>query len=105
MIFLGGLGITLALIVLFFNQGNKSANFYLGLFLLCFSVFSLTHYTFLFLNSEYLIATLLILPFNSLIYVVGPFAYLYIRSILNDEAKFTKLDLLHFFPFFFEFYR
>ena len=103
MIFLGGLGITLALIVLFFNQGNKSANLYLGLFLLCFNVFTLTHYTFLFLNSEYLIATLLILPFNSLIYVVGPFAYLYIRSILNDEAKFTKLDLLHFFPFFLNF--
>ena len=103
MIFLGGLGITLALIVLFFNQGNKSANLYLGLFLLCFNVFSLTHYTFLFLTSEYLIATLLILPFNSLIYVVGPLAYLYIRSILNDEAKFTKLDLLHFFPFFLNF--
>jgi AraC-like DNA-binding protein len=103
MIFLGGLGITLALIVLFFNQGNKLANLYLGLFLLCFNVFTLTHYTFLFLNSEYLIATLLILPFNSLIYVVGPFAYLYIRSILNDEAKFTKLDLLHFFPFFLNF--
>jgi AraC-like DNA-binding protein len=103
MIFLGGLGITMALIVLFFNQGNKSANLYLGLFLLCFNVFTLTHYAFLFLNSEYLIATLLILPFNSLIYVVGPLAYLYIRSILNDEAKFTKLDLLHFFPFFLNF--
>jgi AraC-like DNA-binding protein len=103
MIFLGGLGITLALIVLFFNQGNKSANLHLGLFLLCFNVFTLTHYTFLFLTSEYLIATLLILPFNSLIYIVGPLAYLYIRSILNDEAKFTKLDLLHFFPFFLNF--
>jgi AraC-like DNA-binding protein len=34
---------------------------------------------------------------------VGPLAYLYIRSILNDEAKFTKLDLLHFFPFFLNF--
>ena len=103
MIYLGSLGVTLALIVLFFNQGNKSANLYLGLFLLCFNVFTLTHYTFLFLTSEYLIATLLILPFNSLIYVVGPLAYLYIRSILNDEAKFTKLDLLHFFPFFLNF--
>jgi AraC-like DNA-binding protein len=100
MIFLGGLGITLALIVLFFNQGNKSANLYLGLFLLCFNVFTLTHYTYLFLNSEYLIAILLSLPFNSLIYVVGPFAFLYARSILNDDAKFTKLDLLHFFLFF-----
>jgi AraC-like DNA-binding protein len=103
MIYLGSLGVTLALIVLFFNQGNKSANLYLGLFLLCFNVFTLTHYTFLFLTSEYLIATLLILPFNSLIYIVGPLAYLYIRSILNDEAKFTKLDLLHFFPFFLNF--
>ena len=103
MIFLGGLGITLALIVLFFNQGNKSANLYLGLFLLCFNVFTLTHYAFLFLNSEYLIAILLILPFNSLIYVVGPFAYLYIRSILNDDTKFTKLDFFHFFPFFLNF--
>jgi len=100
MIFLGGLGITLALNVLFFNQGNKSANLYLGLFLLCFNVFTLTHYTYLFLNSEYLIAILLSLPFNSLIYVVGPFAFLYARSILNDDAKFTKLDLLHFFLFF-----
>jgi AraC-like DNA-binding protein len=100
MIYLGSLGVTLALIVLFFNQGNKSSNIYLGLFLLCFNVFSLTHYAYLFLNSEYLIAILLSLPFNSLIYVVGPFAFLYARSILNDEAKFTKLDLLHFFLFF-----
>ena len=100
MIFLGGLGVTLALIVLFFNQGNKSTNLYLGLFLLCFNVFTLTHYVYIFINSEYLIAILLSLPFNSLIYVVGPFAFLYARSILNDEAKFTKLDLLHFFLFF-----
>ena len=103
MIFLGGLGVTLALIVLFFNQGNKLANLYLGLFLLCFNVFTLTHYIYLFLNSEYLIAILLSLPFNDTIYVVGPFAFLYARSILNDEAKFTKLDLLHFFPFFLNF--
>jgi hypothetical protein len=32
--FLGGLGVTLSLIVLFFNQGNKSINIYLGFFLL-----------------------------------------------------------------------
>ncbi len=34
---------------------------------------------------------------------MGPFAYLYIRSILNDDAKFTKLDFFHFFPFFLNF--
>ena len=32
-------------------------------------------------------------------FLIPPFAYLYVRSILNNEKTFRKLDLLHFVPF------
>ena len=32
-------------------------------------------------------------------FLIPPLAYLYVRSILKNEASFSKFDLLHFFPF------
>ena len=34
-------------------------------------------------------------------FLIPPFAYLYVRSILKNEKKFTKLDIVHFLPFVF----
>jgi hypothetical protein len=36
------------------------------------------------------------IPINPSVYTLGPLAYLYVRAILSDNAKFTKYDVLHF---------
>jgi hypothetical protein len=36
-------------------------------------------------------------------FLIPPFAYIYIRSVLKDEQKFTAKDYLHFVPAFFVF--
>ncbi len=94
--FLGGLGVTLSLIVLFFNQGNKSINIYLGFFLLAVNMSTITFFVYVFATSKYLIALLVSSPLIITIYLVGPFAYFYVRSILTDNPKLSKWDTLHF---------
>ncbi len=94
--FLGGLGVTLSLIVLFFNQGNKSINIYLGFFLLAVNMSTITFFVSVFATSKYLIALLVSSPLIITIYLVGPFAYFYVRSILTDNPKLSKWDTLHF---------
>jgi AraC-like DNA-binding protein len=42
---------------------------------------------------------MLSIPINASAYVIGPLAFLYVRSILRDNAKFTKYDGLHFIVF------
>ena len=32
-------------------------------------------------------------------FLIPPFAYLYVRSVLNNEKTFRKIDLIHFLPF------
>lgn len=32
-------------------------------------------------------------------YLIGPSAFFYVRGTLRDNARFSKLDLLHFLPF------
>jgi AraC-like DNA-binding protein len=39
------------------------------------------------------------IPINASAYAIGPLAFLYVRSILRDNAKFTKYDGLHFLLF------
>ena len=39
----------------------------------------------------------------SLYFLIGPFAYFYVRSILRDNVKLSKTDYLHFLPFVFIF--
>jgi AraC-like DNA-binding protein len=97
MLLLSGFGIVLSIILLFFDKKNKgSGSLYLGLFLLTFNVFTLSQFIYIFSKSETLIAILLSTPVNVIIYLVGPLAYLYIRSVLNDNVIFKKADLLHF---------
>ena len=36
------------------------------------------------------------IPINASAYAIGPLAFLYVRSILRDNARFTKYDGLHF---------
>lgn len=97
MLLLSGFGIVLSIILLFFDKKNKgSGSLYLGLFLLTFNIFTLSQFIYIFSKSETLIAILLSTPVNVIIYLVGPLAFLYIRSVLNDNVIFKKADLVHF---------
>ena len=100
MLVLSGLGIFFSALLLIYNKGYKSANIYLGLFLFAFNFVTLSHYLYLFNNSPVVIAFVLSIPLNASAYTIGPLAFLYVRSILRDNAKFTKYDGLHFLIFF-----
>ena len=99
MLVLSGIGLFFSAFLLVYNKGYKSANIYLGLFLFSFNFVTLSHYQYLFNHSKAVIAFILSIPINASAYAIGPLAFLYVRSILRDNAKFTKYDGLHFLLF------
>ena len=96
MLVLNGIGIFLSILLLVYNKGYKSANVYLGLFLYLSNLISLSLYLHIFSNSKAVLAFVMSIPINPSAYTLGPLAYLYVRSILIDNARFTKYDALHF---------
>ena len=96
MLVLNGIGIFLSILLLVYNKGYKSANVYLGLFLYLSNLISLSLYLHIFSNSKAVLAFVMSIPINPSAYTLGPLAYLYVRSILRDNARFTKYDGLHF---------
>jgi AraC-like DNA-binding protein len=99
MIILFSIGITLSFILLFYNGGYKTANVYLGLFLFFLTFLIFSHYLYIFSTSVSELVILLSVPINSTFYVIGPLAYLYVRSILTYKIDFKKSDLIHFIIF------
>lgn len=93
---LGGLGVFLSALLIFYNKGYRSANIYLGLFLFFFNFIILSHYIYIFSESAEVISFVLRVPINATAYAVGPLAFLYVRSILRDNAKLSKFDWFHF---------
>ena len=90
MLVLSGLGIFFSALLLIYNKGYKSANIYLGLFLFTFNFVTLSHYLYIFNQSKAVLAFMLSIPINASAYAIGPLAFLYVRSIIRDNAKFTK---------------
>ena len=99
MIILFSIGIALSSILLFYNGGYKTANIYLGLFLFFLTFLTFSHYLYIFSNSVSELVILLSVPINSTFYIIGPLAYLYVRSILTYKIDFKKSDLIHFIIF------
>lgn len=93
------MGLTLAFILLFYNNGYKTANIYLGLFLFILIFLTFSHYHYFLGNSVSEIAILLSIPINSTLYLIGPLAFLYVRSILTFNIDFKRSDWKHFVPF------
>ncbi len=96
---LGGLGVFLSALLIFYNKGYRSANIYLGLFLFFFNFIILSHYIYIFNQSAEVFSFVLSIPINATGYAIGPLAFLYVRSILRDNAKFKTYDWLHFILF------
>jgi len=99
MIILFSIGIALSFILLFYNGGYNTANVYLGLFLFFLTFLIFSHYLYIFSNSVSELVILLSVPINSTFYIIGPLAYLYVRSILTYKIGFKKSDLIHFIIF------
>lgn len=96
MLVLNGISIFLSILLLVYNKGYKSANVYLGLFLFLSNLVAFSLYLHIFSNSKAVLAFVMSIPINPSVYTLGPLAYLYVRAILSDNAKFTKYDVLHF---------
>lgn len=88
----------MSVILFFYNGGYKKANAYLAIFLFLSSFFYFINYVYLFSHSVNLIAVFLG-GFPALIYLTGPMAYLYVRSILRDDTRLSPADYLHFLLF------
>lgn len=92
-------GMFLSVLLFFYNKGYQSAKSYLAGFLLLSSFFLFMQCVYLFSNDLHIIIWF-IAGLPSLFYLIGPFAYLYVRSILRDNTKLSRLDYLHFLIFF-----
>jgi len=80
------------------KNGNNAANRYLAGFLFISSLYCLGNYFILFGNSIPLVAVF-ITCIPSFYYLIGPLAFLYVRSIVKDHSKLSTLDYLHFLLF------
>ena len=87
-------GMFLPLVVLYSNKGYKTPNRFLAGFLFFASFYLLANFYFFFGKSLSILA--LFSTTGSLFYLIGPFAFLYTRSILKDNADLSKTDYFHF---------
>lgn len=62
-------------------------------------MYSLAHYATIYSESKTLIAILLV-NFTPFFIMVGPVLYFYVRGLLRDDYRLSKLDWLHFVPAF-----
>lgn len=88
------LGLFLPLVLLYFNKGYRTANRYLAAFLFFSALYLLENFYFFYGESLTLIA--FFTTTHAFIYLIGPFAFFYLRSILKDNNKLSKTDYLHF---------
>jgi AraC-like DNA-binding protein len=98
LVYLCAFSLLLSLILFFYNKGYKGANRFLSGYLFCSTAFLLSHYFLIYSKSISLVA-FSVSGIPSLIFLIGPFAYFYVRSILRDNPKLSKTDFLHFLPF------
>ena len=85
----------ISILVLVFNRGYEKANRFLSGFLFFSSTFSILLYVFLFSNSSKWVA-IFVTSIPSTYFLIGPFSYFYVRSIVRDNATLSRIDYLHF---------
>ena len=88
------LGLLLPFVLLYFNKGYRSANRYLAAFLFFAALYVLENFYFFYGKSLYKIAFFTCV--HAFFYLIGPFAFFYVRSILRDNSILSKTDYLHF---------
>lgn len=88
-------GIFLSVILLINSAKGNRTIIYLGIFYLLLSLNILGSYILLYSKSV-LLCNIFITNFDFTRYLLGPFAYFYIRNTLTDNSKFHSKDLWHF---------
>jgi AraC-like DNA-binding protein len=87
-------GLVLPLVLLVRNKGYLSTNRYLAGFLFFSSLYLLENFNFFYGISEFWVS--FFTNTHPFFYLIGPFAFFYVRSILTDQSKLSKADYLHF---------
>jgi AraC-like DNA-binding protein len=91
--------IILSLLLLYFRRENFRTVIFLSLTLICLSIIGLTHTVVRGAGPVWLLAIL----FNSatpLYFLVGPFLFFHVRSVLNDRYSIARKEVWHFVPAF-----
>src|ERR1700749_3402275 len=91
---LAGLGVSTILIS---SRKHLSQNLYLSLCVFSLSMCSV--YNFCYTEEALIDFPFLFVIAKSIIYLVAPCAYLYIRNIFHPNYAYTKFDWIHFVPF------
>jgi AraC-like DNA-binding protein len=87
-------GLVLPLVLLVRNKGYLSTNRYLAGFLFFSSLYLLENFIFFYGRSEFWVS--FFTNTHPFFYLIGPFAFFYVRSILTDNSKLSRVDYLHF---------
>ena len=93
------LGFIVSLLLLINIKESNRVNQFLFAFFFINNLYSLAHYATIYSESKTLIAILLV-NFTPLFILVGPVLYFYVRGLLRDDYRLSKLDWLHFVPAF-----
>jgi AraC-like DNA-binding protein len=93
------LGFIVSLLLLINIKESNRVNLFLFAFFFINNLYSLAHYATIYSESKTLIAILLV-NFTPLFILVGPVLYFYVRGLLRDDYRLSKLDWLHFVPAF-----
>jgi AraC-like DNA-binding protein len=87
-------GLVLPLVLLVRNKGYLSTNRYLAGFLFFSSLYLLENFIFFYGRTEFWVS--FFTNTHPFFYLIGPFAFFYVRSILTDNSKLSRVDYLHF---------
>jgi len=98
-LFISLLGLILSALIFIFNKGYRSANLYLAVFFFFISLYLLDTYVILFSKSTFWV-TIFITLIPTSFYIIGPFSFFYVRSIVRDNTSLSLLDYWHFGFFF-----
>jgi AraC-like DNA-binding protein len=91
------LGLFVSFLVLINIKTSNKANYYLVVFLILINLFNVMNYSTMLSSNKYLVAIFKV-HFMPLVALTGPSLYLYIRSLLKDDASLQKKDAIHLLP-------
>jgi len=97
---LATIGIFLSVILLYFNAKKFTSSIYLGIFFFGVSLYGFYQYVLVYSKSVLLVGVILFsIPFlSSLIYLIGPMLYWFVRAVLTDKPGLKRSDIWHFLP-------
>lgn len=91
------LGFIVSFLLLINIKESNRVNIFLFAFFFINNLYSLAHYATIYSGSRTMIAILLV-NLTPLFLIVGPVLYFYVRGVLRDDYRLSKIDLLHFIP-------